>query len=263
VLVDGVLETNPAEFNKELFDIRQIEVLKGPQGALYGRNSIGGAILIRTKDPGDELEGQVRLGYGNGNSIRAQAGIGGPVGDSETLKFRASLSYLDTDGFLKNEYLGDKADPSRDISGRARLIWAPNEDFTADLRFAGSQLDTRALYFVIPRADENNVFSIVQDANNVTTPITLDNPGVNTRDMYTGSLKMDFKTSAGTLTSVSAYNSTEELLTGDAFDFRPATKSFFYTFLPIVGGPATDLNQSQYLDLKTFSQELRLTSPGG
>ena len=62
VLVDGVLETNPAEFNQELFDIEQIEVLKGPQGALYGRNAIGGAIIIRTRDPGDEFEGRVKLG---------------------------------------------------------------------------------------------------------------------------------------------------------------------------------------------------------
>ena len=68
VLVDGVLETNPAEFNQELFDIEQIEVLKGPQGALYGRNAIGGAIIIRTRDPGDEFEGRVKLGVGNGSS---------------------------------------------------------------------------------------------------------------------------------------------------------------------------------------------------
>ena len=57
VLVDGVLETNPAEFNQELFDIEQIEVLKGPQGAVYGRNAIGGAIIIQTKEPGDETLG--------------------------------------------------------------------------------------------------------------------------------------------------------------------------------------------------------------
>lgn len=260
VLVDGVLETNPAEFNKEMFDIRQIEVLKGPQGALYGRNAIGGAIIVRTKDPSDELEGQVRLGYGNGNSIRAQGAISGPVGNSDTLKFRASLSYLDTDGFLKNEYLNEKADPSRDVSARARLIWQPNENFTGDLRFYGSQLDTRALYFVIPRDVEANPFSTfttAPDANNVTTPITLDNPGVNTRDMYTGALKMDFNTSVGTLTSVSAYNSTEEVLTGDAYDFRPAANSIFQALF------GTDLNQSQFLDLETYSQELRLTSPGG
>src|SRR4030081_3171707 len=64
VLVDGVLETNPAEFNQELFDISQIEVLKGPQGALYGRSAIGGAIIIRTKDPSNEFEGNVRVGVG-------------------------------------------------------------------------------------------------------------------------------------------------------------------------------------------------------
>src|SRR6187431_1765734 len=91
VLVDGVLETNPAEFNQELFDIEQIEVLKGPQGAVYGRNAIGGAIIINTKEPGDEFEGRVKLGYGNENSMRVQAGISGPIGD--TFKYRASLSY--------------------------------------------------------------------------------------------------------------------------------------------------------------------------
>src|SRR5690349_8080161 len=96
VLVDGVLETNPAEFNQELFDIAQIEVLKGPQGAVYGRNAIGGAIIIRTADPGDEFGGRVKLGYGNGSAVRAQAGIAGPLGD--IFKYRASLSYYDTDG---------------------------------------------------------------------------------------------------------------------------------------------------------------------
>jgi len=56
VLVDGVLETNPYEFNQELTDIKDIEVLKGPQGALYGRDAIGGAIIIRTADPSDHFE---------------------------------------------------------------------------------------------------------------------------------------------------------------------------------------------------------------
>src|SRR5688572_31641573 len=120
VLVDGVLETNPAEFNQDLFDIEQIEVLKGPQGAVYGRNAIGGAIIIRTKDPGDEFEGRVKLGYGNGSSVRAQAGISGPIGD--TFKYRASLSYYDTDGFLPSTFLGGKADPVENLSGRVKLM---------------------------------------------------------------------------------------------------------------------------------------------
>lgn len=258
VLVDGVLETNPAEFNKELFDIQQIEVLKGPQGALYGRNAIGGAIIIRTRDPADELEGKVKLGFGNGSSKRAQVGVSGPVGGSDTLKFRASLNYTDTDGFLDNVFLGGKADPAEDLSGRVRFTWKPNDTFTGDLRVAASKLETRALYFVIPRDVEANPFASFTtppNANDVTSPIQLDNPGQNDRDLVTASLKLDFETALGTVTSVTAYNKTEEILTGDAYDFRPAATSVFQALF------GTDLNQSQFLDLDSFSQELRIASP--
>src|SRR5580692_8638603 len=93
VLVDGVLETNPAEFDQELFDISHIEVLKGPQGALYGRNAIGGAIIINTKPPSDELEGTARVGVGNGVSERAQVALSGPLDDAKTVKFRTSLNF--------------------------------------------------------------------------------------------------------------------------------------------------------------------------
>jgi iron complex outermembrane recepter protein len=255
VLVDGVLETNPAEFNKALFDIEQIEVLKGPQGAIYGRNAIGGAIIINTREPSDTFESQVRLNYGSDNSFGAQGAISGPVTD--TLKFRASVNYYDTDGFLDNEYLGKKADPLKDLSGRLRLLWEPSDTFSADLRLSASTLDGRALYFVIPRDVEANPFSTfttAPDANNVTTPITLDNPGENTRDVYNAALKMDFELGLGTLTSVTAWNSTEEVLTGDAWDFRPAANSIFNALI------GTDLNQSQFLDLDSWSQELRLSS---
>ena len=129
------------------------------------------------------------------------------------------------------------------------------------MRASYSKIDTKALYFVIPRADEANVFSIVSDANNTSTPITLDNPGTNEREMWNVALKLDFNVGGGTLTSISSYDDTEEVLTGDAFDFRPAPQSFFFTFLPIVGGPATDLNQSQFLDVQAYSQEIRYTSP--
>ena len=66
VIVDGVQQVNPAQFNQDLFDIAQIEVLKGPQGGLYGRNAIGGAIIITTKKPTDEFEGNVTVGVDNG-----------------------------------------------------------------------------------------------------------------------------------------------------------------------------------------------------
>src|SRR6478736_2598890 len=123
VLVDGVLEPNHYEFDPELTDIKSIEVLKGPQGALYGRNAIGGAILIRTADPPDHVEGTVRAGVGNGVSEKGMLALGGPIGSGGTLGYRASLNYYNTDGYLENTYLDRKADPYRNYSGRLRLLW--------------------------------------------------------------------------------------------------------------------------------------------
>ena len=86
VVVDGVQQVNPAQFNQGLFDIEQIEVLKGPQGGLYGRNAIGGAIIITTRAPTDEFEGKITAGVDNGFGMFARGGISGPLADS--LKFR-------------------------------------------------------------------------------------------------------------------------------------------------------------------------------
>ena len=74
-IVDGVLSTNPNSFNEELVDVQQIEVLKGPQGALYGRNAVAGAVLVTTKEPGDEFQAVAgrllqRRGCPPGNSGR-------------------------------------------------------------------------------------------------------------------------------------------------------------------------------------------------
>jgi iron complex outermembrane recepter protein len=257
VLVDGVLETNPAEFNQELFDIQQIEVLKGPQGALYGRNAIGGAIIIHTKDPPNHFEGSAKLGVGNGPSERAQVAVGGPMGASGDVKYRASVNFFNTAGYIPNEYLHSKADPSRNYDGRWRLDWRPTDAFSLDWRVSAERLRTQALYFVIPRsneADKLTTFTTVPDANNISTPITLDNSGVNTRDLMNTSVKLDYKTSLGTVTSITALDKTRELLTGDAYDFRPAAQSIFSLLF------GTDLNQSQFLDVKAVSQELRFTS---
>ena len=90
VLVDGVLETNPYQFDQELTDIRQIEVLKGPQGALYGRNAIGGAIIIHTVDPSDHFEGTGKVGAGNGVSQKAQFAVSGPVEAAITIETGSS-----------------------------------------------------------------------------------------------------------------------------------------------------------------------------
>jgi iron complex outermembrane receptor protein len=244
VLIDGVLMANPSQFNQELYDIARIQVLKGPQGALYGRNAIGGAVIIETREPGDEIEGSVMAGYDSGPGYRVRAGIGGPLGGSDTWKFQLSGSYFDTDGYIDNPNLGEEADPFEDLSGRAKLIWEPNDAMRADLRFYTSQVDTQALYF-----------NIVEDVNDTSLPVRVDNHGVNERDMWGTSLKLDFDLGGGTLTSITAYDELEELLTGDQFDFLPYDESVLKRFF------GSDQAQHQWLEVEALSQEIRYTSP--
>jgi iron complex outermembrane receptor protein len=273
VLVDGVLEPNPYEFDQELNDVTSIQVLKGPQGALYGRNAIGGAIIINTAAPSDHFEGAARVGVGNGVSERAQLAVGGPIDSAGTLKYRASLSYYNTDGYLENTYLGRKADPYRNYSGRLRLLWKPSDQWTADLRFLGDRVETTAYYYIIPRSNEANPFTSFTtppNANDVTSPIQTNNLGTDTRDITDIALKLDYAAGPGTFTSITDWDHTKEIDTGDAYDFRPITTSIFYNCpsclgipppypTPAQGGPF-DLSQSQFIDVTTWSQELRFTS---
>lgn len=244
IVVDGVLMSNPVAFNTEMFDIASIQVLKGPQGALYGRNAIGGAIIVDTLAPTDEFETRLKVGVDSGPGVKAQTTVSGPI--SDTLKFRASGSYVDTAGYIPNTYLGKDADPYRDISGRLRLVWDPNDSWTVDLRGSIDRTDTQALWYNIVVPD---------DVNNVSLPVRVNNPGVNPRRIYDTSAKIDYKADFATITSITAYNKTTELYTGDAYDFLPNDESLFV----LLGGH--DISQSIYFTYKSVSQELRLTSP--
>ena len=265
VLVDGVLEPNPYEFDQELFDLTQIEVLKGPQGALYGRDAIGGAIIIHPAEPSDHFEGDGKLGLGNGLSEKAQVAVSGPIDDAGTLKYRASLNFYNTAGFLENTYLDRKADPYKDYAGRLRLLWKPTDEFSADLRAYRDRVDTTAYYYIIPRTSESNVFSsgTVFDANDITSPIQTNNLGTDNRDITDIALKLDYSAGYGTFTSITDYDETREIDTGDAFDFRPVTTSLLYLAtagIPAALGGPFDESQSQFVFEKTWSQELRFTS---
>lgn len=249
VIVDGVQQVNPAQFNQDLFDIEQIEVFKGPQGGLYGRNAIGGAIIITTKKPTDEFSGNVTAGIDNGFGYFLRGGISGPL--AENVKFRVAGSYYNTDGFIENTFLNEKADPVEDFSLRANLLVEATDRLTFDLRGSVNQLRTQGLYY-----------NIVNDVN-VVAPVRVNNPGQNDRDIYNASLKIEYAGDNAVLTSVSSYDTLTEILTGDAFDFLPIEDSFFFNLFETIFGPGNgfDLNQSQYLNVKAYSQEVRLASP--
>src|SRR5690606_29771837 len=256
ILVDGVLLTNPAQLTQELLDVQSIEVLKGPQGEVYGRNAIGGAILITTEELGEEQQTRVRLGYDSGPGVRAQIIGNGPLGGSDTLKYHAALSYYDTDGWIENVYLGEEADPFKDTSVRLRLIGDPSDRLRWDARFYNSEVETQALYFVISP----------NGANDTSVPVRVNNRGINDRDLSQLSFKVDYEADFGTFTSITSYDTIEEILTGDQYNFVPEDESLFrllynigvFPFFPFGDW---DWAQSQFLDVETISQEFRFTSP--
>lgn len=268
VIVDGVEETDPEQFAQELYGIQQIEVLKGPQGALYGRDAIGGAIIINTTPPTDHLQGSVTAGIGNGLAESGRAIVSGPLDSSGTVKFSGALNFYNTDGYLENVYLHRKADPDRDYSGRLRLLWQASDALTADLRLLYDRVQTTAYYYVIPRSDEANVFSsftTAPDANDTSSPIQTNNLGTDNRDIVDIPLKLDYRPGYGTVTSVTDYDQTKEIDTGDAYDFRPIDTSiaynyFFATIPDSLGGPF-DESQSQFIRVRSWSEDLRFTSP--
>lgn len=263
-VVDGVLMSNPAQFNQELFDIEQIEVLRGPQGAVYGRNAIGGAILITTKNPSDEQEIKIRVGADSGPGYKIQASASGPLGSSSDWKYRAAVSYKDTDGYINNPFLGEEADPYKDVSARIKLLYQPSDSFSADFRASFSNLESQGLYYQIrsplPEPFPGAPISLghgagdLDSVNDTSLPVRVNNPGVNDRDLVNVSLKLDWNSDLGTFTSVTSFDTLEELQTGDAFDFVPIPESIGVAF------GFTDQNQSQWLDVETLSQEIRFTS---
>jgi iron complex outermembrane receptor protein len=242
VLIDGVQMANPSQFNQQLFDIDTIQVLKGPQGALYGRNAIGGAIIINTKKPSDVLAGNVSLGSDSGPGITVRGGVSGPISDK--LKYIASGSFLDTKGYIRNVFLNEDADPFKDVSGRLRLLWEPSKELSADVRVYASGVRTQALYF-----------NITESVNDTSLPVRVNNAGVNERNLFGTSLKLDYVKPLGTLTSITAYDRFNEILTGDQFDFLPIPESVLYKFF------GSDQAQHQFLEVNAVSEALQFASP--
>lgn len=101
---DGVYMGSSALIGGQLFDVERIEVLKGPQGTLYGRNTTAGAVNVISRKPGDKFEGRASIDYGNYRSVRTELAVGGPL--DERWGIRIAGVYDRTDGFLTNTGAG-------------------------------------------------------------------------------------------------------------------------------------------------------------
>ncbi len=220
-VLDGVLITNPNGFNGELFDIEQIEVLKGPQGALYGRNATSGAILINTKRPGNEFEGRIKVGFGDDNLKKGHAMISGPLIDNK-LYGRLSGSYRETDGQFDNDFSGedDVINFTEETDIRGRLIWEPTDRLSIDMQASYRDVDAGAINFNATfgldfAAEFLDIPALYKDVNDTDFKYIFNVPGENKQENTFFSLKADYEIGLGTLTFIGAYDSLDEHLLSD------------------------------------------------
>lgn len=228
-VVDGVLQTNPNSFNESLTDIAQIEVLKGPQGALYGRNAVAGAILVTTEKPSDIVEARIEGGIGNNNTQRYSGMLTGPLADN--VFGRVVVSHSTTDGFYENVFLNrdDVVDFLEDTSVKTRLIWEATDDITYDFRGSYSEVSGGAInfnaVFALPSFVEDfGQEAFFADVNNHDFIFAFNVPGENEQETTELSLKVDWKGDAFDVTGVVAYNNLEEYLLSDG------TSASFYGY---------------------------------
>jgi iron complex outermembrane receptor protein len=229
-VVDGILSTNPNSFNEELVDVRQIEVLKGPQGALYGRNAVAGAILVTTKEPGDEFAGQLKVGGGSDGLAKGSVRLSGPLGASARGSIAAS--YREYDGVYSNIYEngGSGVDYLEDTTIRGRLIVEPNDRLKWDLRAGFSEVEGGAInfngVFALPAFAEDfglgpSYFADVNDHNFI---FSFNVPGENEQETTELAVKADYATDKGDWTFIASFNDLDEYLLSDG------TSATFYGY---------------------------------
>ena len=147
LVVDGILKTNTAQLNQVQGTLRQVEVLKGPQGALYGRNAAAGALVMSTIMPGDVLEGSFRANYGELGTAQAFGHIAGPI--SDTVGFVLSANYQTTDGFWRNEFLNNAkvVDDQENYGIDGRIVAKIGDATTLDVKARHARLTGASINF--------------------------------------------------------------------------------------------------------------------
>ena len=162
IYVDDVYMGQSAGGVIDFLDIERVEVLRGPQGTLFGRNTIGGAVLLTTKDPGDVFGGTFRFGVGDYDLREASLAVDVPV--SETFKTRFTFGTRIRDGYVIR--LTDGTDLGNDdgysLTGKA--VWTPTDKFTLKIKLDYTEEDENGVPQVFAAYNESAVFGRVASA---------------------------------------------------------------------------------------------------
>jgi iron complex outermembrane recepter protein len=253
VLEHVVLKSNP------VFDVQQVEVLRGPQGSLFGRNTTAGIIKFDSIKPSNQLEGRASASYGSYNTVTLDAGIGGPIIEDK-VAVRISGLWQHRDDWVDNTFAGASADgtvtPKKDAMGgfndrnlRGQILLTPTETFS--LLASGHWRDYDGTSTLFLRN------AITKGSNKVNVPrdeVAYDEAQNNPQayKTYGGSLKAILDLDGVSITSITGYETTSGYSRGDTDGGAAAN----------YGNIGFGQSQGQIRDLDQWTQEVRLASNG-
>jgi iron complex outermembrane receptor protein len=229
IIVDEVVLENVILKSFPMFDLERVEVLRGPQGTLFGRNTPAGIVKFDTKKPTQESGGDLALSYGELGSLSFEGAVGGGI--SETVSFRLSALYHERDDWIDNDFTGenDAMGGYEEWAYRAQLLIEPSDNFSALLNFHARDIDgTASIFRANVLGPGSDGFNSNYDRDSVTYDGGDGNP--QSAEGLGGSLRLDIGLADDvTLTSITAYENTESSSRGDI------DGGFGADFLPAVG----------------------------
>lgn len=258
IYVDGfTLGFTRNDNNATLFDLERIEVLKGPQATLYGRNALGGVINYITRQPGEEAEGYIRGELGSYDSRNVGVSASGPL-IANVLGARLGVAYREFGGFLDNDFnAAEDINDESDLIASGGLRWTPTADLTILLSANYSESDDACGDCSHVPADFGNpslpasflaLGAGLVDINDFDRTVNQDHPGGYVRQQQSYVLNAEYDFGAVTLTNIFGYGKSSSTV---GVDFnRIAGPSPFGAFF--------DLS----IDNSGWSEELRLASDG-
>lgn len=239
--VDGFYIGRPQGALLDLGEPERIEVLRGPQGTLYGRNTTGGAINIITKKPTGEWGGSGSISVGSRNLVRSLATIDLPaIGN---LAIKGAIVYVNQDGWVKNVGQPHDFGEFNQLAGRVSAKWTPTDSLTVNYTFDQGRIQTTPLYFINP-ALEGAIPGYVADKDRTYAPLDLN---YSRSKFVDHQLTAEYQISDGlTLRSLSAYRGFKANQDVN-YGLAQSTPTFPLTF-----------QQDAYYRTRQYSQELQL-----
>jgi len=252
VIMDDVVMENVALKSFPIFDIDQVEVLRGPQGTLFGRNTPAGIVSFRSVRPTQDFTARGSASYGTYGTSSVEGAVGG--GLTNTLSARAAILYQHRDDWVDNGFTNQKnaLGGYDEIAGRVQFLFEPTEKFDALLNLHGRSLDGTSTLF---RAN-----ALSTGSNELNTSFNRDrvfyNQGRNNPQQYESygaGLTLHYDLGGATVTSITGYDKAEGFSLGD---IDGGVAGVGPGFIPFDSATQDNLN-----DLRQFTQEIRIASP--